>query len=332
MYYTRKESIKMGKKGLLLIILLISALLLLGCDQGIESITTTSTSSLTTEFIVLDYMNQVIPSNVALRFEPSGYLSDHTWRWHGAPVFTPDGTEMYWSKYITESDTVETWYTQQENGVWLPPQKLVIDGIDGAINCPVFVSGDEGLYFLNVDGIDFTIYRATRSESGWQNPISIDLPIPDGKKLGWSFTIAENRNIYFSLWSLDGSESTKIYRSIYMNGSYNDLEELEALNTGTLGTGGPAIAKDESYIIFDSLIVGGTSQHDLYISYKNVDGDFSAPINLGPQINSDTEDSSATLSPDGMYLFFTTVKTSDLGYNPYWIKMDEIDAFKPFLD
>jgi len=66
----------------------------------------------------------------------------------------------------------------------------------------------------------------------------------------------------------------------------------------------------------------------LYISFKEESGDFSTPENLGDQINTSSEDSSASISEDGIYLFFTSSKNEDLGYNPYWIRIDEIEVFK----
>ncbi|MDD3126630.1 MAG: hypothetical protein PHC32_02640 [Candidatus Izemoplasmatales bacterium] len=291
----------------------------------------TTNVTVTTQGIIdieFDYLDQIQPFNQAIRFEPDGYLANSTWFWHGSPVFSPDGKAMYWSKFNISQSQVEIWYTQKEDGIWSAGKKLIIDGIEGSTNSPVFVPGDDGLYLLNFDGTDFIIYFVTQSSSGWEVPEAINLNIPSGKLLGWNFSIANNKNIYFSLWSLDGSEWSKIYRCIYTDGIYQTPEEIAILNTEPSGSGGPIISPDESFIIFDSIRNSGYGQHDLYISFQTTNGEFSEPINLGAQVNTSGEDASANISADGIYLFFTTTKSGDLGYNPYWIRLSEIDVIK----
>lgn len=278
--------------------------------------------------IELDYMNEDLPMDELKLFGPSGYLANETWHWHGTPVFSPDGKEMYFSKYIHATNAIEIWYTILNEGVWVEPMKFSISGIEGAYNCPVFAENGKALYFLHSDGISFTIYKVTREGNAWINPEALEINIPEGKLLGWSFSISANKNIYFLLWDLNGLEHQKIYRSIYNNGVYANPEALDILDNESLGVGGPNIASDESYIIFDSVRADGYGMHDLYISFKNDSGEFLSPINLGNQVNTMEEDTFTTITPDGLYLFFVTMKPSDLGYNPYWIKIDELEVFK----
>ena len=296
-------------------------------------VTTTTTTSNTvsntsTSQVVFDYLNEVTPTDESKLFGPSGYLSNSEWHWHGTPVFSPDGKEMYWSKYIKASNEIETWFTKESNGTWSEPEKFTIDGIHGAYNCPVFADKGNELYFLNFDGMTFTIYKVTRDGDTWINPEAINIIIPEGKVLGWSFSVADNKNIYILLWDLNGLEHQKIYRAIYNNGEYSNPEPVDILDIGSDGVGGPSIAPDESYIIFDSVRSDGLGLHDIYVSFKNSMGQFTSPINLGDQVNTSVEDAGATISPDGLYMFYTTQKTNDLGYNPYWIKIDELEAFK----
>ncbi|MBU1093922.1 MAG: hypothetical protein KKH01_05625 [Firmicutes bacterium] len=311
-------------KKIVIFLVFILSFVLLGCsknpiDDQVDDIVDVP--------IIYNYLNEVFPINESKRFEPSGYLANENWHWHGTPVFSPDGKEMYWSKYIKASNDIEIWFTKENNDIWGEPEKLIIDGINGAYNCPVFVDGGRQLYFLNFDGIAFTIYKLTRDGDAWINPVAIQLNIPNGKMLGWSFSVSENKNIYFLLWDLNGLEHQKIYRSIYHNGEYGESQPLDILDIGSDGVGGPSIASDESYIIFDSVRPNGYGMHDIYISFKNDSDEFMAPINLGDQVNTTGEDAGVAISPDGLYMFYTTLKVNDLGYNPYWIKIDELNAF-----
>ena len=48
----------------------------------------------------------------------------------------------------------------------------------------------------------------------------------------------------------------------------------------------------------------GRSRHDIYISYRNEDGSWENPIDVGPPINTERGAICPMVSPDGKYLFF----------------------------
>ena len=65
------------------------------------------------------------------------------------------------------------------------------------------------------------------------------------------------------------------------------------------------------------------------ISFKNTDNSWTEPVNMGPDINSTTEDVAPYVSPDGNYLFFFTSRQGDNDYNPYWVSTQIIEDLKP---
>ena len=97
-----------------------------------------------------------------------------------------------------------------------------------------------------------------------------------------------------------------IYRSQLEDGTYTKPELLpEQVNAGR-SRYNAFIAPDESFIIIP--IFGMPDSYgatDYYISFRNPDDQWSEPINLGSKINSKSRwEYSASLSPDGKYLFF----------------------------
>ena len=85
----------------------------------------------------------------------------------------------------------------------------------------------------------------------------------------------------------------------------------------------PLISADESIMMFTSRrnnTTGGTMDNvsdfqyfeDVYVSYK-VDGEWIAPVNLGPPINTMEHDATVGLSPDGQSLFVYRFKMNDGG-------------------
>ena len=70
------------------------------------------------------------------------------------------------------------------------------------------------------------------------------------------------------------------------------------------------IAPDESFIIVPAFGMpdsyGGT---DYYIVFRDSSDRWSKPINMGPKVNSDNpKEWSASLSPEGKYLFFMSAR------------------------
>lgn len=46
------------------------------------------------------YLGRILPIGNSVRFATDFLLSDGNWHWNGNPAFSPDGTEMYFSKYF----------------------------------------------------------------------------------------------------------------------------------------------------------------------------------------------------------------------------------------
>jgi hypothetical protein len=87
--------------------------------------------------------------------------------------------------------------------------------------------------------------------------------------------------------------------------SLTDVSPLSELNSSDWDAQ-PAIAPDGSFIVFSSTREGGLGGMDLYISMRGGDGGYGAPVNLGSSINSDGQDVSPYIAPDGRTLFFSS--------------------------
>jgi len=97
-----------------------------------------------------------------------------------------------------------------------------------------------------------------------------------------------------------------LYRARLVEGTYDGVEMLPKPLNGP-STGDDAfMAPDESFMILTAWRDDGLGGADLYISF-HVDNDtWTPPRNMGEEVNSAFNDSSAMLSPCGEYLFFTS--------------------------
>lgn len=268
----------------------------------------------------LAYFGQEPPGSTPVRFPPASLLANSNWFWHGSPNFSPDLMEMYWVKYTHHSgyDRMEMAFVEVEDSQWTQMQVPLFANLNYDENNPFFSLTGDTLYFISQRPGGYIFY-VTRTQTGWSQPIPLNIPIPANTGTGWQFSIAKNKTIYLELWANNGASPPDIYRSKYINEQYTMPENLGTTINTDYNEFSPYVDPDERFIIFVSNRPGGYGFHDLYISSKNQDETWNNPINLGPEINSDFEDGSPYISPDGLYFFFTTVKTGDLGYNPYWV-------------
>ncbi len=89
------------------------------------------------------------------------------------------------------------------------------------------------------------------------------------------------------------------------------------VNTGAK-EGGPTTTSDGLVLIFDSDRSGGRG-HDLWMSTRpTVYDPWSAPVNLGPTVNSSAIDAEPSVSPNGLMLFFMSNRTGG-AYGDYKI-------------
>ena len=121
-------------------------------------------------------------------------------------------------------------------------------------------------------------------------------------------SLAADGTLYFS--RVDENRHPALWMAEPEGDSYADPVKLPTtVNCGT-DNYNAFVAPDESFII---VCVGGHPDNlgpaDYWISYRGEDGTWQAARNLGEMFNGpDTRATSAFLSPDGHYLFFSSTR------------------------
>lgn len=114
-----------------------------------------------------------------------------------------------------------------------------------------------------------------------------------------------------------------------IDGKYEEPKLLDKkINTGK--SFHPFIAPDESYLLFDSKRENGYGDSDIYISFREQNGSWGNPINLGDKINTKAWEASASVTPDGKHLFFSRNVGSDDFENVdiFWVSTEVIKKTK----
>ncbi|MFH0759920.1 MAG: T9SS type A sorting domain-containing protein [Bacteroidota bacterium] len=265
-----------------------------------------------------DYLGMAPPDTIPEEFGPPSLKATRDWWWQGSPVFSRDQTEMYFAKYLADGQKAEINFMKQVNGIWTQPAQAPFAAVAFPESNPFFsASGDTLYYYSERPGGPF--FFVTRLNEGWSESIPLNIPIPPDKQAGMGFSMSRKGNLYLEFWT--GTDED-LYYSYLENGRYITPQKLtNAINSDFLDWG-TYIDPDERYLVFCSNRSGGFGETDLYISRKNIAGEWEPAQNMGEIINSETGGAYPVISPDGKYLFFISWKTGDAGYNPYWVKLD----------
>lgn len=254
------------------------------------------------------YMGQTPPGKVAEPFAPD-VISKAGWEIEG--VFSPKLDEFYFTTRGGQYDKITVIGFRQENNVW---KKYTHFTRDGEISF-----SPDGNRMHMAEG-----YK-DRVGKGWSERKTLG-PMFERKDWGIMRLSSSNKGTYV----FDDYKSGDVIRiSEIKNGQREAPKALgPEINSGKW-TAHPFIAPDESYLIWDSEREGGFGESDLYISFKQPNGNWGKAINMGPEVNSDKWDAFATVTADGKYMLFNRgidkkTKNNDI----YWVDASIIETLR----
>lgn len=245
------------------------------------------------------YLGQSPPGMVPVKFAPEILLSDNSWWWHSTAVFSPNGEEMFFSKYFTSTGRMQLEYLAWYGGEWVGPQLPSFADTTHSMNSPIYSKGGDSLYFVTTEP-PYHIMLAIRETQGWNTPVPVNITYPSGLFPGYQFSIAKDHSIYLEMWE---NNQVDLYYAKYTNGAYELPIPISELNTSNYDWC-PFIDPDDNYLIFCSNRPGGFGLNDIYISTKTSTGSWSVPKNLGSPVNSSHEDIYPQVSVDDQYISF----------------------------
>jgi hypothetical protein len=232
-------------------------------------------------------------------------------------AMTPDGGEVYFGVTVNNHSMIMV--TKQVDGVWTEPAVAPFSGRFNDLE-PAISPDGQRFFFLSArppEGQDEKpgwayqdIWVMDRVGDGWSQPVNLGPPVST-EAAEYFPSITTDGTIYFTREREDGVSVTM--RSRLVDGVYAEPEELgPEVNCGS-NRFNVRVAPDESFAIVPAVgredSLGGP---DYYIVFRSPDDTWSEPVNMGPAINQPAgREWSASLSPDGKYLFFMSSRTVD---------------------
>lgn len=279
------------------------------------------------------YLGQEPPGTKPEIFAP-GIIS--TCREHSAALFTPNGKEVWFGRMFPQ----KIYFSKRIGGQWSEPSIAPFCD-DNNYLYPVMSPDGDRIYFTSdrpteqggepLSRGEGDIWVVERTPSGWSNPKHLNQNINFSERNSCG-SLSESGNLYFT--AKTNSQSTDIFCAKSVNGTYAPAINLKKIDSSSPDHC-PFVAPDESYLIFSSFR-GGQGRSDLFISFRNRDGTWTEPWNMGPTINSPFKDEYPYVTPDGKYLFFNSNRPSSLNQKPiedgpgnmYWVDAQIIRELK----
>ena len=248
---------------------------------------------------------------------PEGY--------HSSVVFSPDGEHAFWTGMGKD-----TYYSHLVNGVWTKPAPFSVDPEYG-IGEPTFSHDGSRLYFLmRKPPSEGEVDRERIWFIEWNKPGEYDAKLINSVvarvATHWQFSLAANGNLYLAVErnGVEGSRGVAVAR--WSDGKFLEPTELGSNFNTDVRNFCPFIAPDESYLIFSRSVPEENNRSDLFISFRDSDGQWLDPVNMGDTINSLHNEVCPVVTRDGKYLFFCRISGSE--NRLYWVSSEVIDRLR----
>lgn len=233
------------------------------------------------------------------------YVTDDT------PVFTRDGNTAFFDRQIGAHEFVML--ARKLHGVWQPARVAPFSGHwhdsdpdispDGSYllftsNRPVRPGGTPLVQsYFGRQQPGSNIWRVDRRGDAWNTPVWLGPVVNDGTFIDFPDVVADG-SLYFIKWDRG---AVHIVRSEYRHGAYLPAVRV-AIGDDSVTTHDPAVAPDESFMVFDyGRVKGGLGR--LCIAYRRAGG-WSEPVDLGETVNANLPWGSR-LAPNGRTVYFT---------------------------
>ncbi|MDX2189756.1 MAG: OmpA family protein [Bacteroidota bacterium] len=236
------------------------------------------------------------------------------------PRISPDGSTMYFVKECPGVDDQDIWFAESDAaGKWKPAQ---------SIGSPLNNQGHNFVTSISMDGRTLYIgntYRPDGQQLGsgisvsklqknktWSLPENIEIPELNNQHTNGNYFMSlDGSAVLIAMQNQHSEGELDLYVSLY--NKYRKKYE-EPINLGhTINTpfteDYPYLAFDNKTLYFSSKGHVGYGGHDIYMSRRLDDSwtKWTKPVNLGPKINSKTDDDGFMIANSGDVAYFNSV-------------------------
>lgn len=197
--------------------------------------------------------------------------------------------------------------------------KIFAPGIvsNGSHDLNITISPDLNEIYITRSGPDWfsAILVFKNSKSGWSTAKPVNF---SGLMQGhYPFISVDGKTMYFNAPNAGGDNDSRIWTASYENGEFKEWKMLDAaFNTNELIMF-PSVSRTGA-VYFAMNKEDGLGGFDLYRSVHTEKG-YTDPENLGPEINSSSNEFHTYIAPDESYIIFDSQRSGGFGKNDLYI-------------
>lgn len=239
----------------------------------------------------------------------SGPLDD------ASPAFAPDGKTVFFMRGDNSWMLMES---HLKNGKWSLPRTAPFSGRWRDLDPAMAPDGSYLLFVSNrpatsggkpldvifkgkvYPGVGMNIWRVNREGGGWSTPVRLP-PSINSSTSTFAPSIAADGSLYY-IGRTDPKGPSRLLRSRYRDGRYLPPTPV-AIGGPNDWIRDPAIAPDQSFIVFSIVPAGSKQKPRLAIAFREDNG-WSKPIDLGDSVNGPGSAMGSQLGPDHRTLYF----------------------------
>ncbi|MCD6097784.1 PD40 domain-containing protein [bacterium] len=249
-----------------------------------------------------------------------------------APYITADGRFLYFAS--SRGGNEDFYCSRRVGNEWEAPEN---------IGPPVNSEYNEGSLCITPDGsmIIFSscgrpdshggcdLYFSRMTKDGWSEPENLGPSVNTFAWEGHPSISADGKTLYFASNRLGGYGGFDIYCSDRLpDGSWSKARNVGYPVNTARDELSPFIHTDGQTLYFSSAGHRGLGLLDIYRTVKGEDGRFSPPENLGPPVNTQSNDYFFSIPASGDYIYFSSARKGGFGDSDIYFMLLE-EALKP---
>jgi hypothetical protein len=225
-----------------------------------------------------------------------------------ATSWNPDLNLLVFNRTDESRQHIHIFFSSFEDGAWTLPQRVPFSDT-GYLDIDPFLYGDRMIFSSNRTGLpdsvlpELDLFYSDYQGGNWTDPKPLESAMnsPDTEIF---LTATRKGEAYLSRFQAR-TRLVSILKADLNHAQTHPVEVSFANDTARLTN--PAIAPDGSFMVVASGNMPGFGTADLFVSFPTGEGDhWTAPVNLGPKVNSEFVEFAPGISPDGRYLFFAS--------------------------
>ncbi|MFB0555393.1 MAG: M56 family metallopeptidase [Phycisphaerae bacterium] len=246
------------------------------------------------------------------------------------PSVSADGLSLFFaSKRPSGSGDADIWVTTRATffDPWGTPVNLgpIVNSpyVDGMPS----ISADGLLLFFNSDrpaghgDCDLWVTTRETTENDWGSPVNLGSTINSSQFEACPSISADGLMLFFASDRPGGSGRVDLWATTRSNVSdpWGPPVNLGPTINSLYADNPPTISDDGLSLFFGSDRPGGSGSWDIWVTTRETkNDDWSAPVNLGPTVNSSAMDYPSSISADGSTLYFTSFRPGGYGDRDLW--------------